>query len=69
MITFDGNTLTVGGAWLTDVDPLNNGAYELYQQVSQQPTVIDHGGMFTDCGIDTVTGLADCREYRRLTAG
>lgn len=36
-----------------------SGAYELYQQVSQQPTVIAHDNMFTDCGIDTVTGLAD----------
>lgn len=36
-----------------------SGAYELYQQVSQQPTVRSYGDMFTNCGIDTVTGLAD----------
>lgn len=47
------------GSMLHGCRNVAGGAYELYQQVSQQSTVINHLNTFKDCGADTVIGRHD----------
>lgn len=60
---FDTSNVTSVNSWFNGCTSLNGGALAFYNQLSTQtnpPT--NHTDTFTDCGIDTVIGLAELQQ-------